>query len=99
MGFVRQASAAAVLVTLSLLLQGGGMAALIHWGRAHFARDMHRFCPWYSAVVLARFTSVIIVLHILQILLWAVFYRWYCFRSWEFAFYFSTASYSTVGSG
>jgi hypothetical protein len=42
---------------------------------------------------------MIIVLHILQILMWAGFYRWTCFLSWESAFYFSAASYSTVGSG
>jgi hypothetical protein len=48
---------------------------------------------------MVRFTSVIIALHLLQILLWAGFYRWNCFPSWESAFYFSAASYSTVGSG
>jgi len=36
---------------------------------------------------------------VLQILLWAGFYRWTCFPSLESAFYFSTASYSTVGYG
>jgi hypothetical protein len=40
-----------------------------------------------------------IALHMLQILLWAGFYRWKCFPSWESAFYFSTTSYSTVGYG
>jgi hypothetical protein len=38
-------------------------------------------------------------LHGLQILLWAAFYRWECLPSWESALYFSTGSYSTVGSG
>jgi hypothetical protein len=35
----------------------------------------------------------------LEILLWAWFYRWLCFPSWEVSFYFSTTSYSTVGYG
>ena len=35
----------------------------------------------------------------LQILLWAGFYRWKCFPSWKSAFYFSTSSYATVGYG
>jgi Flp pilus assembly protein protease CpaA len=48
---------------------------------------------------MVRFTSVIIALHLLQILLWAGFYRWSCIPSWQAAFYFSTANYSTVGSG
>jgi hypothetical protein len=35
----------------------------------------------------------------LEILLWAGFYRWLCFPLWESAFYFSAASYATVGYG
>jgi hypothetical protein len=50
-------------------------------------------------MLMVRITSVIIALHMLQILLWAGFYRWTCFASWEYAFYFSASSYSTVGSG
>jgi hypothetical protein len=52
-----------------------------------------------SSVLLVRFTSVILILHLLQILLWAGFYRWNCFPSWDAAFYFSAESYSTVGYG
>lgn len=99
MGFVRQASAAAVLLTLTLSLQSGGMAALIVWLRAHFERATNKLGVLHSAVLLVRFTSVILALHMLQILLWAGFYRWNCFPSWESAFYFSTTSYSTVGYG
>jgi hypothetical protein len=46
-----------------------------------------------------RFTSMTILLHLLQILLWAAFYRFQCLRSWESCFYFSATSYSTVGYG
>ena len=99
MAFVRQASAVVVLVTLTLSFQSAGMAALIHWAKSHFARATPRLGLLRSAVLLIRFTSVILVLHILQILLWAGFYRWNCFPSWESAFYFSTTSYSTVGYG
>ena len=35
----------------------------------------------------------------LQVLLWASFYRWKCLATWEAAFYFSAANYSTLGSG
>jgi hypothetical protein len=48
---------------------------------------------------MVRITSVIFVLHLLQILPWAGFYRWRCIPSWEAAFYFSASSYSTVGYG
>jgi hypothetical protein len=99
MDFVRQAGTAAVLIALTLSFQCAGLAALIHWARAYFARGMYRLGAVRSAALMVRLTSVIIVLHILQILLWAGFYRWCCIPSWQSAFYFSTASYSTVGSG
>src|SRR5258708_16510427 len=60
---------------------------------------MHKRGPLRSGVFLVRFTTFIIALHVLQILLWAGFYRWLCFPLWESAFYFSTSSYATVGYG
>jgi hypothetical protein len=99
MELISRAGAGAVLVALTLSLQCAGMAVLIHWARAYFARNKYRRGPVHAAVLMTRFTSVIVVLHLLQILLWAGFYRWNCIRSWESAFYFSTTNYSTVGSG
>jgi len=52
-----------------------------------------------SVALMIRFTTAMVVLHILQILLWAGSYRWLCLPSWESAFYFSATSYSTVGYG
>jgi voltage-gated potassium channel len=74
------------------------MAVLVHWVRSHFARRDHRLGLLRSAVLMVRFTSLTFALHIFQILLWVVFYRWKCFSSWESAFYFSTGSYSTAGT-
>ena len=99
MAFVTQAGAAVLLVVLTLLFQSAGMAALIHWVRTYLERGMYRFGVFRSGVLMVQFTSAIIVLHLLQILLWAGFYRWTCFLSWEPAFYFSASTYSTVGSG
>jgi hypothetical protein len=97
MTIVLQTVAAAVLVTLTLFLQSAGMAALIVWGHDHFERRCFRLGPVRSAEVVVRFMTVIIFLHVLEILLWAAFYRWQCFPAWETAFYFSTINYSTVG--
>jgi len=98
MDFVRQAISAAVLVALSLWIQCAGMAMLIHWGLAYFARE-RRLSLLRSTVLIVRVTGLMIGLHLAQILVWAAFYRWMCFPRWAFAFYFSTASYSTVGYG
>jgi hypothetical protein len=48
---------------------------------------------------MVRFITAFLFLHIFEILLWAGFYRWHCFPSWESSFYFSTSSYATVGYG
>ena len=50
-------------------------------------------------MLVVRLTAPIVCLHKLEILLWALFYRLYCFSTWESAFYFSATSYSTVGYG
>lgn len=75
------------------------MAVLIHWVRAYFGRRIKTQSLWHTGVLMIRFTSMTILLHFVQILLWTVFYRFRCFRSWEACFYFSAASYSTVGYG
>jgi voltage-gated potassium channel len=73
MGFARQAGAAAILVTLTLWFQCAGMSLLSHWARASIASGIRRLTPWHSILLMIRFTTAMIVLHILQILLWAGF--------------------------
>src|SRR6266446_4897946 len=97
--FVREASAAVVLLTLTLSLQCAGMAALISFAQPSLAPDDLRLGPLRSALLMLRLMTAFIVLHVLEILLWAAFYRWFCFPLWESAFYFSTSSYATVGYG
>jgi voltage-gated potassium channel len=99
MPFFRQASAAAILITLTLSLQVAGMVVLIHWARTRLTSNIHKLGLLPSAVLMVRFASAIIALHLSHIVLWTTFYHWHCFPSWETAFYFSTTSYSTVGYG
>jgi voltage-gated potassium channel len=97
--FVREASGAVVLVTLTLSLQCAGMAAVISFAQPSLAPDDLRLGPIRSALLMMRLMAALIGLHMLEILLWAAFYRWLCFPLWESAFYFSTSSYATVGYG
>jgi voltage-gated potassium channel len=97
--FLREGSAAIVLVTLTLSLQCAGMAAVIAWARPSFAIGVLRLGVIRSAMLMMRLMTAFIGLHILEILLWAAFYRWLCFPLWESAFYFSISSYATVGYG
>lgn len=99
MTFARQLGTAVVLVTLTLWIQCLGMAELIHWARASIDRGMSRLNALHAAILMIRFSILVIILHFFQILLWSGFYRWYCLPSWESSFYFSATSYSTVGYG
>jgi voltage-gated potassium channel len=91
--------AAIFLVGLTLWIQCSGIAVLIRWARASIERGFARLSSLYAAILMIRFSTLVVVLHFLQILFWSVFYRWYCLPSWESSFYFSASSYSTVGYG
>jgi voltage-gated potassium channel len=98
MSFVHQANVTICLVMLTLTLQSAGMASLIHWIKAQFPHGLHDLGLFRSCVLMVRFTALLVCLHVSEILLWASFYRWRCFPTWEASFYFSAANYSTVGA-
>ena len=97
--FVRQVGVAVILVTATLVIHCIGIAAFIHFVRARIERGIKALSPLHGSILMVRFTTAMIVLHVLEILLWAAFYRWRCFPSWEPCIYFSASSYSTVGYG
>jgi voltage-gated potassium channel len=95
--FAEQAGAAFVLVILTLWLESAGTAVLINEVRSVVTPDIHTFRSIQSTAIFVRFTIAMVALHILGILLWASYYRWFCFASWDSAFYFSATNYTTVG--
>lgn len=97
--FTRHGCVTIILVTLTIIFQSAGMAALIQWIKAQFPNGLHRLGLFRSFILVVRFTSLLVCLHMFEILLWASFYRWKCFSTWEAAFYFSAANYATVGAG
>jgi voltage-gated potassium channel len=97
--FCRQLAAAMVLIPLTLFTQSAGMAGLILWSRAYFIRNTGKLGLFRCVELLARVTTAMIFLHIVEVLLWTAFYRWKCLPALEPAFYFSITSYSTVGYG
>jgi hypothetical protein len=99
MNCFREAASALILVTLTLVTQSAGMGVLIHWRRSHFRQGPPRLGALRSAGLIVRRMGVMIALHLLQIVLWAGFYRWRCFPSWGSSLYFSAGSFSTVGCG
>jgi voltage-gated potassium channel len=85
------------LITLTLWLQSAGIAALIAWVRRALKGDIREMSALRSAALVVRMTIAVVVLHGMEILLWAGFYRWRCLHSWDSALYFSASSYSTLG--
>ena len=98
MTFIHQGYVTIILVMLTLILQSVGMALLIQWIKAQFPNGIHQLGLARSIMLVVRFTGLLVCLHIFEILLWASFYRWKFFPTWEAAFYFSAANYSTVGA-
>ena len=99
MTIFHQAVAALLLLILTLWLQCAGVAALIEWLKRVMARGIYTFGSIRAAALVMQTAVAMIVLHTLAIILWAGFYRLRCFPSWELAFYFSGATYATVGYG
>jgi voltage-gated potassium channel len=99
MSFADRACAAVLLVILTLCLQCAGLAVLVTWLRRAVASGIYKLSPIHSAALVMQSTAAVILLHALQVVLWASAYHWFCLPSWESAFYFSASSYATVGYG
>ena len=95
--FLHRVGAELPLITLTLWLQSAGVAALITWVRRALGHAARKVGTLRSAALVVRLAMAVVVLHGLEILLWAGFYRWRCLPSWDAAVYFSASSYSTLG--
>jgi hypothetical protein len=63
MTFARQACTAVFLVTLTLWIQCAGIAVLIYMARASIERGVARLSPLHGAILMIRFSILVIVLH------------------------------------
>jgi len=95
--FVHRLIAELALIILTLWVQSAGIAALVAWVRHTLQDDKRQIGGIRSALLVVRLTTAVVVLHGLEILVWASFYRWRCLPSWDSAVYFSASSYSTLG--
>jgi hypothetical protein len=59
------------LVMITLWLQSAGVAVLIAWVRRALQGDMQQIGALRSAALIVRFTAAVVVLHGMEILLWA----------------------------
>lgn len=88
------------LISVCVAIHGLGMILGLRWlGRTSPAHGCHFSMPamfW----ILIRVIYGLMVLHLLQITVWAACYQWSgCFSGFATSFYYSATSYSTVGYG
>jgi hypothetical protein len=90
--------ASAVLVTLTVLVHATGFALLLR--SMTKSRTAHPTQTWPIAWLLIRVTWWLLLIHAVEITLWALVYLWAgCLPDAESAFYFSGATYTTLGYG
>jgi hypothetical protein len=90
--------AACALVAITVTIHAGGLVALLRGMTGTRAQLPTRF--WPTTWLLIRVTWVLILIHLVQIAVWALFYRGAgCLPDLESAFYFSGVTYATVGYG
>jgi hypothetical protein len=86
------------LMALCVIVHAMGMTASMRWLSRLVARMDTRF--WFSTWMLVRTAGWIILLHLVEIALWAFFYTWkQGMPDLASAFYFSAVTYTTTGYG
>jgi hypothetical protein len=86
------------LMALCVIVHAMGMTASLRWVNHLIARMGARF--WFSTWVLVRTAGWIILLHLIEIAIWAFFYTWkHGMPDLPSAFYFSAVTYTTTGYG
>jgi len=90
--------AAVILVAVTVLMHAAGLSLI-----SRFFMKPQTVAPiqtWPAAWLLIRVTWWLILIHLAEITVWALFYlRGKCLPDTESAFYFSGVTYTTVGYG
>jgi hypothetical protein len=87
-----------VLVAVTVTVHAVGLGLLLK--RLQAARRLPLTALWPLIGRLVFFAWGLILLHFVEIVLWAAFYRWQrCLPDFESACYFSGVTYATVGYG
>ena len=89
---------AALLVSVTVIVHAAGFAVVLRALLKSHAAPPTR--AWPIAWLLIRVTWLLILLHLAEITVWALFYLWReCLPDAESAFYFAGVTYTTIGYG
>ncbi len=87
-----------LLAALCVVIHAMGMTAVLGRLKQAVERVNARF--WRSTFLLVRVAGWIILLHLVEIAVWAFFYAWdHGMPDLQSAFYFSAVTYTTTGYG
>lgn len=90
---------ALLLSTLTVLIHSSGSYAVFFWVTSYMSRHPQPSLAqgWW---LLVRFVVGLLLLHAVEVALWAQFYVFmHCFSDASTAYYYSLSSYTTVGYG
>jgi len=88
------------LVSACVVIHGMGMLFGLRWLGLVWKRHGDHLNLTTMFGILVRIIYGLLLLHLLQITVWAVCYQWNgCFADFATSFYYSATSYSTVGYG
>jgi hypothetical protein len=86
------------LLALTVTIHAAGLAAVLGYVTRRPAVPRTRF--WPTTWLVIRVAGWLILLHLAEIAVWALFYWWQeCLPDAESSFYFSGVTYTTVGYG
>ena len=86
------------LTAVCVMIHAMGMTAMLRWVTGAIGRIGGRF--WFMTWMLVRTAGWIILLHLVEIALWAFFYAWdHGMPDLPSAFYFSAVTFTTTGYG
>ena len=86
------------LMALCVVIHATGLAAAFTWMKGKAVAIQGRF--WLATGTLICVVSWTVLMHLLQIAVWAFFYAWkHGMPDLQSAFYFSAVTYTTTGYG
>jgi hypothetical protein len=86
------------LMALCVVIHATGLAAAFTWMKGKSVAIQGRF--WLATGTLICVVSWTVLMHLLQIAVWAFFYAWkHGMPDLQSAFYFSAVTYTTTGYG
>jgi Ion channel len=89
---------ASFLVAVTVTIHGAGIGMALSHALHSAERPQTRF--WPITWLLVRIAWLLIVFHLLEIAVWALFFWWEkCLSDLESSFYFSGVTYATLGYG